>query len=129
VILAILLAPLLSCSSETRFTVNEVTYLHSGDALVFRGGGCSYIQLPGSGGGDNVGPHAGDFNVTEGPDGDAFMVRVFTDADQLAEHRFDEAQLSSGNVYELSVTTHAGAVYTLKYWGGTCGVGADGAAE
>jgi hypothetical protein len=118
-----------SCNGGTHYTVNEAIYLHSGaDSVTFRGGGCSFIQLPGSGGASD-GPHPGDFAVTEGPDGDAYLVRVFSDDSLLTERRFDEAQLSSGDVYEVNVTTHSGDVYTLKYWGGGCGVGADGAVE
>jgi hypothetical protein len=128
-VLSALLGAASSCSPETHYTVNEAIYLHAGDAMAFRGGGCTFIQLPGSGGASNDGPHPGDFAVTEGPDGDAFMVRVFSDDTLLTERRFDEAQLSSGNVYEVSVTTHSGDAYTLKYWGGTCGVGTDGAVE
>jgi hypothetical protein len=122
------LAPLLSCSSGRRYTVNEAWYLHSGDMLVPKGSGCSYIELPGSSGAPD-GPHPGDFAVVEGPDGDAFEVRVFSDEALLAERRLDEAQLASGNVYELAVTTHSGAVFTLKYWGGACSLEVDGGAD
>jgi hypothetical protein len=130
-ILLVAAVPSGSCSSQSdHFTVNEAAYLHDGATLTFRGGGCSFISLPGSGGADNRGPHAGDFNFTEGPDGDTFLVRVFSDQDLLIARRYSETMLASGTVDEFSVTTHAGAVYTLRYWGGPCGaLGADGSID
>jgi hypothetical protein len=119
-----------SCSMrQDRVTVNEVAYLHDGQNLAFRGGGCAYVLLPGSGGLDDRGPRAGDFNFTEGPDGDTYLVRVFSDQELLTWRRYDEAMLASGKIDEFSVTTHSGAVYTLRYWGGPCAVGADGSIE
>jgi hypothetical protein len=120
-----------SCSSQTdHFTVNEAAYLHDGATLAFRGGGCSFISLPGSGGADDRGAGAGDFNFTEGPDGDTFLVRVFSDQELLIERRYTETMLASGTVDEFSVKTHAGAVYTLRYWGGPCKApGADGSID
>jgi hypothetical protein len=118
-----------SCSSGNRFTVNEAIYRHDGASLSSQGGGCTYVTLPGSGGAGNAGPRVGDFNMAEGPDGDAFLVRVFSDQDLLTSRRYDEAMLASGTVYEFSVTTHGGAVYTLRYWGGPCAQSADGSIE
>ena len=118
-----------SCASGDRFTVNEAIFLHVGSGLESRGEGCSQVSLPGSGGASDAGPHAGDFNFTEGPDGDAFLVRVYSDQDLLTSRRYDEAMLASGRVDEFSVTTHAGAVYTLRYWGGACALGGDGSTE
>ena len=110
-----------SCSSaQNHYTVNSVAFLHEGQNLVFRGGGCSFVALPGAGGADDLGPRVGDFNVTEGPDGDAYLVRVFSNEELLAIRRYDEAMLSSGKVDEFDVTTQAHAVYTLRYWGGAC---------
>ena len=120
---------LLSCSPANSFTINEAIYLHEGDTLASRGGGCTSAMLPGSGGAANAGPQAGDFEVTEGPDGDAFLVQVFSNQDLLALRRYDEAMLTSQRVDEFSVTTHMGAVYTLRYWGGPCHWGADGSIE
>jgi hypothetical protein len=119
-----------SCSMrQDRITINEVAYLHDGQILAFRGGGCTYVLLPGSGGADDRGPRVGDFNVSEGPDGDTYLVRVFSDQELLISRRYDEAMLASGRIDEFSVTTHSGAVYTLRYWGGPCAVGADGSIE
>jgi hypothetical protein len=118
-----------SCSSGTLFTVNEAIYLHDGTSLSSKGDGCANVTLPGSGGADNTGPRVGDFNFTEGADGDTYLVRVFSDKDLLTSRRYDEAMLASGHVYEFSVTTHAGAVYTLRYWGGPCALSADGSIE
>jgi hypothetical protein len=119
-----------SCSSPgDRFTVNEVIYRHDGQTLTFAGGGCTYVSLPGSGGGSDKGPRIGDFNFSEGPDGDSYLVRVFSDQDLLTSRRYDEAMLGSGTVDEFSVTTHIRAVYTLRHWGGPCALGADGSIE
>jgi hypothetical protein len=120
---------LLSCSPGNQFTVNEAIYLHEGDTLAPRGGGCTSVTLPGLGGAINAGPQVGDFEVAEGPDGDAYLVRVFSNHDLLALRRYDEGMLTSGRVDEFSVTTHAGAVYTLRYWGGPCHLVEDGAIE
>jgi hypothetical protein len=122
-------ASLMSCSSGNRFTVNSAIYLRDGQNLVARGGGCAYVTLPGSGGADNAGPRTGDFSEAEGPDGDAYLVQVFSDQSLLSSRRYDEAMLTSERVDEFSVTTHAGANYTLKYWGGPCALGADGSIE
>jgi hypothetical protein len=118
-----------SCSPGERFTVNEAIVRHVGNTLTPAGSGCANITLPGSGGADNSGPRVGDFSVTEGPDVDAYLVRVFSDQDLLAERRYGEAMLVSGSVDEFSVTTHKGAVYTLRCWGGPCSLGADGSIE
>ena len=85
-----------SCSSGDRYTVNEAIYLHDGASLSSRGSGCVFVTLPGSGGADNGGPRVGDFNVTEGADGDAYLVRVFSDQDLLTSRRYDEAMLGVG---------------------------------
>jgi hypothetical protein len=128
-VLAVLGGSSASCSSGTRYTVNEAIYLHDGQSLASRSGGCTYVTLPGSGGADNVEPRVGDFNVAEGPDGDTYLVRVFSDRDLLASRRYDEAMLASEHVDEFSLTTHTGAVYTLRYWGGPCALGADGSID
>jgi hypothetical protein len=77
------------------------------------------MTLPGSGG-SSSGGGPGEFSVTEGPDGDAFMVRVFSDQQLLASRTYGVAMLRSGRLDEFTVTTHSGAVYVLRYWGGTC---------
>jgi hypothetical protein len=72
----------------------------------------------------------GDFNVSEGPDGATYVVRVFSDQDLLRTRRYDGATLASGRIDEFSVTTHAGAVYTLRYWGGgSCSSGVDASGD
>ena len=67
--------------------------------------------------------------VLLGPDGDSFLVRVFSDDELLTSRRYDEATLVSGKVDEFSVTTHLGVVYTLCHWGGSCALGTDGSIE
>jgi hypothetical protein len=119
---------LASCSGNP-YVVNEQQYLRDGQTLVAAGSGCSDVTLPGSGGADDRGPRVGDFNFAEGADGDAYLVRVFSDQALLVTRRYDEATLASGKVDEFSVTTHAGAVYTLRYWGGPCTAMADASAE
>jgi hypothetical protein len=109
---------LASCSSEDKYVVNQAEWIHQGQALVPVGAwGCSKITLPGT---SNGGPtaHVGDFNFTEGDDGDSYVVKVYTDSDLLTERSYSEATLAAGTVDEFSVTTHSGAVYTLRFWGG-----------
>jgi hypothetical protein len=119
-----------SCSSQgDRFTINELIDRHERADLVFAGSGCAEVSLPGAGGADDTRPRAGDFNFSEGPDGDSFLVRVFSDDELLTSRRYDETMLASGKVDEFSVTTHLGVVYTLRYWGGLCPLGADGSIE
>jgi hypothetical protein len=127
--IALACVALVSCSSGTRYIVNEQQYMHDGQNLVPAGSGCSDITLPGSGGADNTGPRAGDFNFAEGADGDSYLVRVFSNQVLLVTRRYDEATLASGRVDEFSVTTQGGAVYTLRYWGGPCTAMADASAE
>jgi hypothetical protein len=114
-----------ACSSSgATVTVNEAIFLHEGNSLVSRGAGCSYVRLPASSGGLR-GPRLGDFNFSEGPDGDTFVVDVFSDNELLATRRYDEAMLRSGRIDEFTVRTHLGAMYTLRYWGGSCALGVD----
>ena len=56
-------------------------------------------------------------------------MRVFSDDELLTSRRYDEAMLASGKVDEFSVMTHLGVVYTLRHWGGSCALGADGSIE
>jgi hypothetical protein len=115
------IVPLLwpACSSGTDVSIASETYLHKGNSLVYAGGGCEHLKLPGSGGAEPR-PRIGDFNMQEGPDGDTFLVQVFSDQDLLALRRYDESMLQSGKVDEFTITTHLGAIYTLRYWGGPC---------
>jgi hypothetical protein len=118
---------LASCSSSgQRYTIGEVDYLQQGQTRTFEGGGCTRVLLPASRGLGPSGPGVGDFNVTEGTDGDAFVVRVFSDQELLAMRTYDEATLASGKDDQFSVTTHSGAIYTLRYWFGACTMGPDG---
>jgi hypothetical protein len=110
---------LISCSSSVDVSIASETYLHQGDTLKYAGGGCTHVKLPSSGGAA-PGRRIGDFNMQEGPDGDGFLVQVFSDAELLTARRYDEAMLRSGSIDEFSVTTHLGSVYTLRYWGGAC---------
>jgi hypothetical protein len=107
-----------SCSSPGDLvTVNEAIFLQSTSGLVPRGSGCTRVHLPGSGGGSRP-PTSSDFSFTEGPDGDAFRVDVFSNDDLLASRRYGESMLHSGRLDEFTVTTHSGANYLLRYWGG-----------
>jgi hypothetical protein len=109
---------LASCSSEDKYVFNEAEFVHQGQALMLVGGGCSNITLPGTSNGNDRLSHIGDFNFTEGDEGDAYVVKVYTDSDLLVERSYSEATLASGKMDEFSVTTHSGAVYTLRFWGG-----------
>ncbi|HTQ48274.1 MAG TPA: hypothetical protein VMI75_36210 [Polyangiaceae bacterium] len=109
---------LASCSSGEKYVFNEAEYLHQGQTLVPAGSGCSDVTLPSSGSGADPEAHVGDFNFSEGAEGDSYVVRVYSDADLLTERRYPEAMLAAGDADEFSVTTHGGAVYTLRFWGG-----------
>jgi hypothetical protein len=129
--LAVAFATSVSCTGGASFTLNQVIVLHQGQTLVPVGSGCSSVTLPGSGGGDAE-PRIGDFNYSEGADGDTYQVSVFSDQDLLAQRQYTESMLASGTVDTFSVTTHAGAVYTLSFWGGRCtaiDVGSDASSD
>jgi len=115
--LGVTFVALASCSSGEKYVFNEAEYLHQGQTLVPAGSGCSDVTLPSSSNGPE-GAHVGDFNFSEGAEGDSYVVRVYSDADLLTERRYPEAMIAAGDVDEFSVTTHAGAVYTLRFWGG-----------
>jgi hypothetical protein len=109
-----------SCSSGGEpVVVNERMFLLSGSTLTSEGAGCSNVTLPG-GGSPQAGGGLGDFSFAEGPEGDAFVVRVYSDRELLATRSYDEARLHFNQVDEFSVTTHSGAVHVLRYWGGAC---------
>ena len=108
-----------ACSSGTDISISSETYLHQGDTLRYAGGGCQHLKLPAKGG-TTPGRRIGDFNMQESPDGDDFLVQVFSDDELLTSRRYDEAMLRSGKIDEFSITTHLGSVYTLRYWGGPC---------
>lgn len=107
-----------SCSPGRTYVFNEAEFVHEGQTLVPAITGCEDIKLPGSSHVNDPGPHIGDFNTTEGADGDSYVVKVYSDADLLTERRYSEATLAEGTMDEFSVTTHSGAVYTLRFWGG-----------
>lgn len=117
--LAVAFSTSIACTGGASFTLNQVMVLHQGQTLVPAGSGCSSVTLPGSGGADAE-PHMGDFNYSEGADGDTYLVSVYTDQDLLTQRRYTAAMLASGTVDSFSVTTHSGAVYTLSFWGGPC---------
>jgi hypothetical protein len=114
-----LLGTVASCSSGTDVSISSEMYLHTQDGLAYAGGGCMHLKLPASGGAA-PGVRNGDINLQEGPDGDSFLVQVFSDEEPLAVRRYDQATLQSGAVDDFTVTTHARAVYTFRYWGGPC---------
>jgi hypothetical protein len=105
--------------SGTEVSISSETYLHKGDTLKYAGGGCEHLKLP-SWSEAGPAPRLGDLNMREGPDGDGFLVTVFSDEELLATRRYDERMLQSGNVDEFKVTTHAGAIYTFRSRGGAC---------
>ena len=117
--LAALTGSLSSCGRDL-VGLNERIFVREGDSLNFNGGGCMTMQLPSSGSGAHSPVEGSDFEVTEGANADAMVVRVFSDMDLLASRRYDEATLRSGTVDEFAVTTHAGRRYLLRYWGGSC---------
>src|SRR5260370_41563284 len=98
-----------SCSSGTEVSIASETYLHVADRLKYTGGGCMHLKLPASGGA-TPGRRIGDFNMQEGPDGDSFLVQVFSDDELLSTRRYDEAMLRPGRIDEFSITTHLGPV-------------------
>jgi len=87
------------CAPSTEVSISSETYLHQGVNLKDAGGGCQHLKLPSSGAAAS-GPHLGDFNMQEGPDGDAFLVRVFSDDELLTTRRYDEPMLQSGKIDE-----------------------------
>ncbi len=93
-----------------------------GDILVPEGGGCESMKLPSSGGGATTsgGPVSGDISHSEGPEGDAFVVRVFSGQELLATRSYGVAFLESGHSDEFTVSSHSGTVYVFRYWGGSC---------
>ena len=111
-----------SCSSGVPVTVNSRMLLRTGDTLMPEGAGCEWMKLPSSGGGASTsgGPVSGDISHSEGPDGEAFVVRVYSDQELLVTRSYSVAMLQSGQLDEFSVKTHSGAVYVFRYWGGSC---------
>jgi hypothetical protein len=102
-------------------TMNEAVFRNDGATRVPAGSGCESAMLPaGHAGEPPPNLRAGDFSHSEGTDGDAFLVEVFSDTELLATHRYDVPMLQSRRVDEFTVVTHAGATYTLRYWGGPC---------
>ncbi|HEX8791339.1 MAG TPA: hypothetical protein VF765_10355 [Polyangiaceae bacterium] len=122
---------LAACSQGDKFVFNEAEFVHQGQMLMPAISGCQLITLPGTSHVDDPGPHIGDFNTTEGADGDAYVVKVYSDTELLTQRSYSESTLAAGTVDEFSVTTHSGAVYTLRFWGGhVCTVvGLDASAE
>jgi hypothetical protein len=113
-------AALGSCSDGgEEVVVNERIFRLEGSTLTSQGGGCSNMKLPG-GGSPQTGGGLGDFSFAEGTEGDAFVVRVYSDAELLASRSYNAVRLRFSQVDEFSVTTHSGAVYVLRYWGGAC---------
>jgi hypothetical protein len=109
-----------SCSGGGEpVTVNERMFLRVGDVLIPKGGGCSWTKIP-SMGQTSSGGVDGDISVREGPEGDAFVVRVFSDQELLASRSYGVAMLNSGKLDEFTVSTHSNAVYLFRYWGGVC---------
>jgi hypothetical protein len=113
---ALSLAVCSGCSE--RISVNERMLLRTGETLVPQGGGCTWMELPA--GAAELSPGPGDIAVAEGPDRDVFVVRVFSDEQLLASREYSSAVLEAGQLDEFSVTTRSGAVYVLRYWGGSC---------
>jgi hypothetical protein len=107
-----------SCAHD-RVTVNQQMFLREGGRLKYEGGGCSSMELGGSG--PAPAPMKGsDFQTTESQDGDVVLEQVFSDTELLASRRYDAAFLNSAKVDEFTVKTHAGKDYVLRYWGGSC---------
>ena len=114
------LTSILCCSDGgERVTVNERMFLRVGDALMPEGAGCFQTKIPSSGQASSGGGN-GDVALQEGAEGDAFVVRVFSNQALLAARSYSVAMLNSGQVDEFTVTTQSGAVYVFRYWGGAC---------
>src|SRR5436190_21870693 len=112
------LVSMVCCSDGgERVTVNERMFLRVGDALMPEGAGCFQTKIPSSGQASSGGGN-GDVAFQEGPEGDAFVVRVFSDQALLASRSYSVCMLNSGQLDEFTVTTHSGAVYVFRYWGG-----------
>ncbi|HXN33980.1 MAG TPA: hypothetical protein VN894_19065 [Polyangiaceae bacterium] len=119
---------LLSCSGVTGVSesvvVNERMFLRMGDTLVPEGAGCSSTSLPASEGAGassgSSGSGNGDISVTEGAEGNFFVVRVFSGQSLLALRRYTVSMLRSGQVDEFTVASQSGATYVFRYWGGSC---------
>ena len=116
---ALVAAVSLSCSSGEQVVINERMFLREGETLVPKCGGCMWMNLPSSGGPSSSSAN-GDISVQEGAEGHAFVVRVFSGQELLQSRSYSAAWLRSGQVDEFDVTTQAGALYILRYWGGTC---------
>ena len=112
----------LSCSGGEPVTVNERMFLREGQDLVAKGAGCMSMKLPSSGGGSSSssGSNDGDISLTEGPEGDVFVVRIFSGSTLVASRSYSAVWLDSGQMDEFDVTTRSGAIYLLRYWGGAC---------
>ena len=113
---------LLSCGAADTVpvTVNERMFLRMGDTLISQGGGCMSFALPASSGGEASGGGNGDISGAEGPEGLAFVIRVFSGQELLATRAYTVGMLRSGRVDEFMVTAQSGAVYVFRYWGGSC---------
>jgi hypothetical protein len=105
---------LASCSSSPggyTYAFSQEMWIHQGQAFMPAGAwGCNRVTLPGTSNGNDQIPHIGDFNFTQGDEGDSYVVKVYTDSDLLTERSYSEATLASGKVDEFTVTTHSGAV-------------------
>jgi len=113
------LVVLASCSSGETYKFSQEMWIHQGQALMPAGSwGCNSVTLPGTSDGNDRNPHIGDFNFTQGDEGDSYVVKVYSDSDLLTTRSYSEAALAAGTVDEFNVTTHSGAVYTLRFWGG-----------
>jgi len=82
-------------------------------------GVCRSLFLPRVGG-SPLGAGNGHISVAEGPEGLAFVVRVFSGQELLATRAYTVGMLRSGRVDEFMVTAQSGAVYVFRYWGGSC---------
>jgi len=118
---SVALLAITSCSDGgEEVNVNSRMFVVMSDGtLAFSGGGCSRIKLPASGGAA-AGGGLGDFSFSEGAEGDAFVVRVFSDQELLASRSYGVAMLRYSQVDEFGVTTHAGTKFVLRHWGGSC---------
>lgn len=117
-----LYAALSGCGSNDVYVMFERFELKD-DERVPAGAGCE-IAIPHGLGSPKVSSQsgtaspAGDFAVSEQQDGDAFLVVVSSNSEEIERRRYSEKRLLSGKHDTFMVTTHAGHTYELSYWGG-----------
>jgi hypothetical protein len=108
------------CADNNVYVMFE-RYEIDGDERTYAGGGCMIAISHGLGGGtvsSGGGSVDGDLAVSEHGGGDAFVVVVSSQGEELERREYDEKTLLTGERDQFTVTTQAGRQYELTYWGG-----------